>query len=166
MLQWFTDNWLAALGVLVGAIALFLNFTRFFHSRKRDTIQLEVSGEPHEHYKSQLQSLIESREKDPWECASLLEVYKVRITNKGSVPAQLEDAGVITKDGKSISVLTHNHKGNSPLHLGSLASSNAPPIDPKSSQTYWVYLKNDQEPFEVAKYFAIDKTGKKWSAKA
>lgn len=111
MIQWLTENWLATYGALVGTIALTLNFTRFIHLRKRDTVQLKVSGEPHEHYEGQLHRLIEGREKAVHERPSLVEVYKVRITNKGSIPAHLEDAGVITKDGKTISVLTHNLNG-------------------------------------------------------
>src|SRR5690606_29809107 len=117
-------------------------------------------------YEGQVQRLTEGREKPEYERAALVKVYKVCITNAGSIPAYLEDAGIITKSGESISVLTNILNGSNPNHLVPLASSGAPPIAPKSSQTYWIWLKIDQKPFEAVSYFAIDKTGKRWSVNA
>nr|MBS0019015.1 hypothetical protein [Gammaproteobacteria bacterium] len=166
MFEWFSENWLAAYAALVGTVALGLNIGRFLYARKRDLIHLKVSGERHKNYEAQLQRLREGGDRQAWERPGLVEVYRVEISNTGSIPAHLRDAGVITKDGQSISVLTNVHNGKNPNHLVPLSASNASPIAPKSSQSYWVWLRVDQDPFDPVSYFAIDKTGKKWSVNA
>jgi hypothetical protein len=166
MTEWISENWLAMYGAIVGSFALMLNVVRFFYDRKKDSVQIEVSGEPHPDYEEQVMRLKEGKKRPEYDRPGLLEVYKVQVTNTGNIPVHLHDAGVVSTSGESVSVLTRSYSGSNSNHLVPIESSGISPIAPKSSETFWVWLKIDQEPFAVSSYFATDRTGQRWSKKA
>lgn len=166
MIEWVSENWLAFYGAVVGSLALLLNVARFVYDRKKDSIQLEISGEPHKNYDQQVAQLRGSRNEPEYKRAGQLEVYKIKITNTGNIPIHIQDAGVVTTAGESIPVLTNSHSGSNHYHIVPIDSADTPPIAPKASQTHWVWQKNDQEPFGVSSYYVVDGTGKRWSKNA
>ncbi|MEO1119625.1 MAG: hypothetical protein AAFX75_17305, partial [Pseudomonadota bacterium] len=65
----------------------------------------------------------------------------------------------------SVSVLTEKLVGGQGV-LSAIATSDVPPIDPKSSKEFWIYLRENEEPFEVKRHFVVDKTGRRWFSNA
>lgn len=164
-MNWLSNNWLAMYAAIVGTVALAINFVRFIDSRKRDAVQLTVSGERHENYDAQIRSLVETENEPDWGRPSLVKVYKITIANIGNVAAHIKNAGLKTRCGHTISVLSSRIGDIDSTRLGKLEDANTPPIEPKSSQEYWVYLNRGQSPFEATSFYVVDRTGKQWNGK-
>jgi hypothetical protein len=165
MQEWLTENWLALYGSIVGTIALFLNFSRFIHAIKKDKVKLSLSVAPHPEREKNMERLISTENNEPWDDRpNVVESYQITIRNIGNVDAHIEDAGIICQDGKIRQVLI-SYPGNY-CTLGHLSEVGSVTISAKASKKMCVYLNRGENEFIARKAFAMDSTGKKWTAKA
>lgn len=165
MQEWFTENWLALYGSIVGTVALFVNFSRFIHAIKKDKVKLSLSVAHHPEREKNMKRLISTENNEPGDDRpNLVESYQITIRNVGNVDAHIEDAGIICQDGKIRQVLIR-YPGNY-CTLGHLAEVGSATISAKASKKMSVYLNRGEDAFIAKKAFVIDSTGKKWTANA
>src|SRR5690606_4948241 len=112
-----------------------------------------------------IQGMISTRGKKPWEQINLVEVYLVTVRNVGNIPAPLADVGVITESGEKEHALVTKHH-SSWYHLHTVTDSGMEAIEPKGSRTFSIYLRREQPMFKATSAYATDQTGKSWSYRA
>lgn len=132
---------------------------------KKNKVKLSLSVVPHAEREKSMERLISTENNEPWDDRpNVVEIYQITIRNIGNVDAHIEDAGIICQDGKIRQVLI-NYPGNY-CTLGHLAEVGSVTISAKASKKMSVYLNRGEDLFIAKKAFAIDSTGKKWTAKA
>lgn len=162
---WLSENGLALYGAVTGSAALAISYFGHRHNIKKDTIKLAVSLQPHPNQSQNIENMLSTNGKEPWEHVNLTEVFLVTVRNLGSVPAPLEDVGVITNKGeKEHALVSKNHSSGSFLYK--VGESHIEALEPKGSRVFSVYLRREQPIFPVVSAYAIDKTGKIWSSRA
>ena len=95
IIPWLAEHGLALYGSITGTAALLISFFNYRHAVAKDAIELELSHSPHPNVASNLVR-IQSTDGEPWDQPNLVEVHSVTIRNIGSIPAPLEDVGIIT----------------------------------------------------------------------
>ncbi|MGK8438372.1 hypothetical protein ACRS3X_13695 [Ectopseudomonas hydrolytica] len=163
-MNWLTDNWLACYGAITGTLALFISYLGHRHAVNKDTIKLSVSFSAHPNQEENIKNMLSTEGKEPWEQTNFTEVYLVTVKNLGSIPAPLEDVGVITSSGDKKQALTsslHSH-GNI---LSKISDSKLEPLIPQSAKTFKIYLERAEPVFKAKKAYAVDQTGKLWCSR-
>lgn len=164
LMGWLAENWLACYGAITGSIALVISYLAHRHTIKKDEIKLAVSFSAHPEKEENIKKMFSTEEKMEWEQTNLIVVYLVTVKNLGSVPAPIDDVGVITNEGNKKQALISASLGNS-LLLGKISDSQLEPLIPQSAKTFKVYLKRNEPVFEVRKAYATDQTGKLWCSR-
>lgn len=161
---WLSENGLALYGAITGTAALAISYISHRHSIKRDSIKLSVTLTPHPSQKENIQNMLSTEGKEAWEHVTLTEIFLVTVRNLGSIPAPLDDVGVITINGtKEHALVSKVHRHGGALYR--VAESDIEALEPKDSRVFSVYLKREQAMFTAASGYAIDKTGKSWISK-
>jgi hypothetical protein len=160
--EWFSNNWLALYGAIVGTIALFINLFRFFHTLKKDKVKLKVSLSPHKNKGQNIYLLSQNIKKPIHMKLNLAEVYVIKVRNIGNVNAYVEDVKLTCKAGVERKALISQNMGGSSI----LAEITEIDISPKSSLNFNIYLRDGEEPFVPSKVIVTDSTGKDWSVNA
>ncbi|XQA69532.1 hypothetical protein ACM9XB_18740 [Xanthomonas sacchari] len=162
---WLSENGLALYGAVTGTAALAISYFSYRHNIKKDTIRLTVTLSPHPNKSQNIENMRSTDDKKPWEQINLAEVFLVTVRNLGSVPAPLEDVGVITETGKKEHALVSKlHSSGSFLYKAGEAGIEA--LEAKGSRTFSVYLRREQSTFSAKSAYVIDKTGKTWKSRA
>lgn len=161
LLNWLVENWLACYGATTGTLALFISYLGHRHTVKRDTIKLSVSFSAHPDQEENIKKILSTVGKEAWSQINLIEVYLVTVKNLGSVPAPLEDVGVITSNGAKKQALIPSPHSNFNI-LVKISDSQLEPLTPQSARTFKIYLDKDEPVFKIKKAYAIDQTGKLW----
>lgn len=164
-MSWLIENGLALYGAVTGTAALGISYLGYRHNKKRDAIKLAVSLLPHPNQRQNIADMQSTGDKEPWSRMNLTEVFLVTVRNLGSVPAPLEDVGVITDKGEKVHALVHKNLGGGSF-LCEVGESCIEALEPKDSRTFSVYLKTEQPLFSVMSVYAKDRTGKTWSSRA
>jgi hypothetical protein len=164
LINWLADNWLACYGAITGTLALFISYLGHRHTVKKDTIKLSISFSAHPNQNENIANMLSTEGKEEWDRINLTEVYLVTVKNLGSVPAPLEDVGVITNNGNKKQALISSPQGNS-MFLVKISDSQLEPLIPQSAKTFKIYLERTELVFEVKKAYAIDQTGKVWCSR-
>jgi len=162
MKDWWFTNGLAAYGAVVGTIALLLNLWKFFYDRTKDAVQLSVSCTADSSLRSNIERVNTERAAD-WDGPNLLPGYLLKVTNIGSVPAHIADAGMISDDGSVTSALVA--APGRPMILESIARGQIEPLQPKAARTFTVYVQRGVKAPKPVKAFVEDATGRRWTRK-
>jgi hypothetical protein len=160
---WLTENVLALYGAITGTAALLISYSNYRHTVGKERIKLAVSHTSHPHAASNI-SRIQSTEGEDWDRPNLVEVHIVTIRNLGSIPAPLEDVGVVTSKGEKKHSLIPSNSRN-PMMLGRVSDAEQSSLEPRSTKSFSVYLTRDEPPFVVTQAYAVDQTGKVWTSK-
>ena len=96
---------------------------------------------------------------------NMTEVFLVTVRNLGSVPAPLEDVGVITEKGAKEHALISKHHSSGSL-LYKVGESGIEALEPKGSRTFSVYLRREHPMFSAVSAYVVDGTGKTWYSRA
>lgn len=161
MKNWLAENWLALFGAVTGTFALLIHYLSYRHNRNKDEVDLAVSWAPHADHEENVRELLETEDNKPWDRPGMVEVYTVTVTNRGNINAPLSRVGIITETG--VERLAHVHDGR---YMQQATARHIEPIPPKSEETFSVYLKRGDEPYQVMQAFVIDQTGKRWEVNA
>lgn len=164
LINWFSANWLACYGAFTGTLALAISYLGYRHAVNKDAIKLAVSFSEHPNKEENIRDMLSTDGKEPWEQPNLTEVYLVTVKNLGSVPAPLEDAGVITSSGEKKYALTSSLDSHGNI-LRRISESKLEPLIPQSAKTFKVYLKREDAVFEAKQAYVIDQTGKLWCSR-
>ena len=162
MISWLRDHGLALYGSITGTAALLISFFNYRHAVAKDAINLKLSHSPHPQAASNLTRL-QSTDGEPWDLANLAVLHVVTVRNVGTVPVPLEDVGIVTNTGERKQSLVPR-RADDPMILGTVAEARLPPLEPRSSRNYSVYLRRGEPPFSVSRAYAIDQTGKVWNS--
>ena len=165
-MSWLSDNALSLYGAITGTAALGISFFNYRHNIKKERIKLALSVSPDPNQAENVTSLKGPTDPEaPWDWPFVVKVYQVTVRNLSSVPAPIEDAGVISKDGKRHSALVSRNVGHANM-LDKISISNKNTIAPRGFAVFNVYLHRDQALFEPRNVFAVDQTGKEWRSRA
>lgn len=166
MLDWITENSLALYGAVVGTVALLINFVRLRHQQQSNQTRLSVSVERSKGYDENIKRLQEPLEDDVYnDGPHLLSVYIVTIRNLGNVEAHIESCGIVTSADERKEALIPYGGGEMSNLLRKVSEAQNVSIPAKSAQRFKVYLRRNEDPFEVRRAFAVEKTGRAWKSK-
>lgn len=90
---------------------------------------------------------------------NIAKVYEVEVLNIGNIEAYLTTIGVLSKAGKKHVSLVKNDNFNG---MSEITNVQIAPLKQKSFMTFGVYLKKDEEMFELSYAYAVDQVGKEW----
>jgi hypothetical protein len=88
----------------------------------------------------------------------------VTVFNDGSVPAHLEEVGVICADKRRETALVSEASIGRWI-LVPVNQAGLGPIESKSAETFTIYLRAGSAAFTPKRAFAVDKTGKEWRSR-
>lgn len=161
-MSWISQNSLALYGAVTGrTIAIVISFFNYRYNVKKDQITLNVSYKEHPKKTENIDLLIDTSMKEPWEQLSCVEVYLVTIRNLSNISIPLHDVGIIDEHGKIHQALI-NCQFSQMIFLKPLSETDAEALKPKASKTFSVYLSRNEAPFNAISAYAIDQTGKEW----
>jgi len=165
IVNWLSENGLALYGAVAGTAALAISYFGHRHNVGKDSIKLAVSFAPHPSQSENVRNMLSTEGKEPWDHINLTEVYLVTVRNLGSIPAPLDDVGVVTDQGvkkQALTAIRHSHS----TMLYKVAESKLDALAPRSAHTFSVYLTRDEPMFLGTEAYAVDQTGKLWSSRA
>jgi len=161
---WISENWLALYGAVIGTVALIINLSRFFHTLGKDKVKLRVTAEEHPNKSENEIELANPDSKEPGGGQQpFLPVYRINVTNTGSVDAHIENAYVLTNESIEKHVLVTYP--NDHCMYGGIEQVGTIIISPKASLKLNIYLKRGEKKFTARKAQVVDGTGKIWKAK-
>lgn len=160
-MSWLSENWLAFYGALTGTIAIAISYFGHRHNISKDNIKLAVSFAPHPNQDRNIRTMLSTNDNIPSERTNLIEIYQVTVRNLGSIPAPLNDVGILTDQGIKKPALIR--KQNSTL-LYEVAESALDALAPQSALTFSVYLRHDEPMFSASMAYAVDQTDKLWKS--
>jgi hypothetical protein len=164
-MTWLTENGLSLYGAITGTSALLVSFFGYRHNAKKDQIKLALSCAAHPEQAENFSRLNAMPSENSRDRPHFAEVYLVTVRNLGSIPAPLDDVGVMGSDGKKHQVLV-SRRTSQMSFLVPLSNSDTGPLAPRASKTFSVYLKRDEPMFSAISAYAIDQTGKAWRVRA
>jgi hypothetical protein len=162
--KWFTENGLALYGAVTGTAALLITFSSHRLNVKKDQIKLAISYAEHSEKSENIERLNTQNTERPWDQPQIIEVYVITVRNLGSIPAPLDEVGIIDNDGNKHQALVRARMSQMNL-LQPITESNVEPLEPRAARTFSVYLRRDEPTFSAVSAYAIDQTGKKWSGR-
>ena len=164
-MSWLIANGLALYGAVTGTAALGISYLGYWHNKKRDSINLDVSLRPHPNQIQNIKDMQSTDDSGSLSHSSLKEIFLITVRNIGSVPAPLEDVGVITSKGKKEQALVQKNHGYGSF-LYPVGEANIEALEPKDARTFSVYLSREQPAFTAVSAYAIDKTEKEWRSRS
>lgn len=165
-MSWLSQNGLALYGAVTGFAAIAISYFAYRHNVGRDKIRLAVSHHNHPRQAENITRLIGSGDSDkPWNQTSIVEIYEVVVRNLGSVPAPLDDVGIVDSQGARHGALVSRRVSHMGL-LEPFAKSDICILEPRTSVQFSVYLRRDEKLFQAVEAYAVDQTGKEWRTHA
>lgn len=158
--SWIYENSLALYAAIVGTLALLFNFIRFRHTVTKTKPRIRVQCSKSPEYDRKIRDLKEDEGDGFGGGMSITDVYSVTVRNIGDVDINIRDVWIITDKGQKISALVYADPTS--LILDKINERNTSSISPKNSKCFSVYLKKDENPFEVKQAFVRDALGKEW----
>lgn len=160
-------SWLALYGAVVGTIGAVTSLVlagvgiwNSIQSVKNDQIQLELSGY------GKLDLTIQR----PYPAGHIINpsgrpvpMYYVKVTNKGSVDAPLNDVGIVDANGQKHRA--ENVTATEPISNALVFVSpfnDGCTLAPRSTRTFEVFWHEGQDPFTATEAYVEDGTGKSW----
>lgn len=163
-MDWILNNGLSLYGAITGTLAIFISYLGHRHNVKKENIRLKIEYSPHPEQAENIAKLrMPNNEEKPWEGGSpnLVKYFVVTVRNHGTVPAPITDVGIKSQDGKIHQALVSG-RDSSPLILHNITDAAIRPIEPKSCESFNIYLRREDPEFKVIYAYAIDQTGKEW----
>jgi hypothetical protein len=165
-MSWLSQNGLALYGAVTGSTAIAISYFSYRHNVGRDKIRLAVSHRNHPQQAENIARLNDSGDSDkPWNQPSIVEIYEVVVRNLGSVPAPLDDVGIVDSQGTKHGALVSRRVSHMGL-LEPIAKSDTCILAPRTSAKFSVYLRRDEQLFQAAAAYVVDQTGREWRTRA
>jgi len=161
---WIQENILALYGAIVGTVALFLNFGRFWFMYQKNKRKLKVVSRIDKGAQDRLASLEKPDGGLSSRGALCGPIYKVDVINTSHLQMHIHDAGIIfeTSSGKEkIKVLVRGER-----FLNDLDESGGKNIPAGSRESFSVWLKSDGITIpKVVGCYVEDQLGKEYKGK-
>src|SRR5690606_6843732 len=100
-MDWIQENLLAIYAAIVGTIALFLNFGRFWMMRQKSLRKLKVESKIDGQAQERLDELGKPNDLFNSRGSLVGPIYKVTVINVSHVSMHVDDVGLLVKEGKS-----------------------------------------------------------------
>lgn len=163
-MEWIQNNLLALYAAVVGTIALFLNFGRFWIMYQKSKRKLNVEAVIDERAQKQLDSLEEPNDGFGSRDSLCGPIYKVDVINTSHLQMHLQDAGLYIKTENGKEKLKVYVRGSH--FLQHLNDGGGIDISPGSRESFSVYLKSDEPSIpKVIGCYVVDQLGKEYKGK-
>ena len=159
-------DWLAVYGAIAGTIALLLNYKRFLYTKNRDKEKLKISIKPHPNREINLKHIYESEGQGHFDRTNMMvKVFVITVRNLKNIDTYIEEASILTKDGKKVSALVSEGGGHTMSKISS-SYQGKKKIDANSHESFNVYHRRGDEEFHPKYVEVLDSQGKIWKEKA
>lgn len=158
---WIQENLLALYGAIVGTVALFLNFGRFWIMYQKSKRKLKVVSRIDKGAQDSLDSLEEPNNGFSSRGSLCGPIYKVDVLNTSHLRMHVYDAGIIVKTSNGKEKIKVYIRGN--RFLNHLDESGGQDVPAGSRESFSVWLKSDGITIpEVVGCYVVDQLGKEY----
>ncbi|HHF0554607.1 TPA: hypothetical protein ACPHT2_004306 [Vibrio antiquarius] len=164
-MDWFNENYLALYGAIVGTIALFLNFGRFWMLYQKSVRKLKVSAKVGVDAQRHIN---EAQKADKYSGDLCGPVYKVTVVNPSHTSIHIQDVGLyIDVEGK-IERLKCYVRSNTQNFLEHMDNTSGEDLAAGSRRSYSVWISKEQAKYKLPKVigsYVVDQMGKEYKGK-
>ena len=164
-MDWIQDNLLAIYAAIVGTVALFLNFGRFWLMRQKSIRKLKVESKIDGQAQERLDEL--GKPNDIFNSRGSLvgPIYKVIVINVSHVSMHVDDVGLFVKEGKSkVKLKAYVRSGNHGF-LSHIEEAGGEDIAPGARKTFSVWLGSEPVIPEIVGCYAVSQMGEEFMGK-
>jgi len=149
-------------GTFLTAIALIISFLMYRYKIDSTNVKLNVKCNRVKGFQKNIDEMNKGYNPSTGSGGgNIAKIYEVEIQNIGNIEAYIENVGVMSKAGNRHVSLAKDYSFKA---MSEITNLEIDPIQAKSSRTFSVYLKKDEEMFEVVYAYALDKIGKEWKS--
>lgn len=164
-MDWMQENLLAIYAAIVGTIALFLNFGRFWMMRQKSIRKLKVESK----IDSKAQDLLDElgKPKDIFSNRGMLvgPIYKITVINVSYISIHVDDVGLYIKEGGKLIKLPAYVRNGSHGFLSTIERAGGEDIAPGAKKSFSIWLDSEPVIPEIAGCYAISQIGKEYKGK-
>ncbi|WP_370209696.1 hypothetical protein [Alloalcanivorax venustensis] len=164
-MDWVQENLLAIYAAVVGTIALFLNFGRFWMMRQKSIRKLKVASKIDSQAQERLDDL--RKPKDIFDGPGSLvgPIYKVTVINVSHVSMHVDDVGLLVQEGKSKVRLPAYVRHGSHGFLSYIEDAGGEDIAPGAKKTFSIWLGIEPVIPRIIGCYAVSQMGKVFKGK-
>lgn len=164
-MDWIQENLLAIYAAVVGTIALFLNFGRFWMMRQKSIRTLKVESKIDGQAQERLDEL--GKPKDIFNSRGSLvgPIYKVTVINVSHVSMHVDDVGLVIKEGKNKVRLPVYVRSGSHGFLSHIEAAGGEDIAPGAKKSFSIWLGSEPVIPEIVGCYAVSQMGKEFKGK-
>ncbi|MFB2649100.1 hypothetical protein [Shewanella mangrovisoli] len=164
-MDWVQENLLSIYAAIVGTIALFLNFGRFWMMWQKSIRKLKVESKIAKDAQNLLDEL--AKPKDIYSNRGSLvgPIYKVTVINVSHSSMHIDDVGLIIRDGKKKTKIQAYVRSGSHGFLSHLEEAGGENIAAGAKKTFSIWLRSNPVIPEILGCYVTSQMGKEYRGK-
>lgn len=164
-MDWVQENLLSIYAAIVGTIALFLNFGRFWMMRQKSIRKLKVESKIDSQAQSRLDEL--GKPKDMFSGRENLvgPIYKITVINVSHSSMHVDDVGLLILDGKKKRKIQAYVRSSSQGFLSHIEEAGGEDIAAGAKKSFSIWLGSNPVISEIIGCYVISQMGKEYKGK-
>ena len=164
-MDWVQENLLSIYAAVVGTIALFLNFGRFWMMRQKSIRKLKVQSKIDSQAQSRLDELGKPKDKFSGRGNLVGPIYKVTVINVSHSSMHVDDVGLIIRDGKKKIKIKAYVRSGSQGFLSHIEEAGGEDIAAGAKKSFSIWLGSSPVIPKVVGCYVISQMGKEYKGK-
>ena len=164
-MNWVQENLLSIYAAIVGTIALFLNFGRFWMMRQKSIRKLKVESIIDQRAQEQLDELAKPEDIFSGRGNLVGPIYKVTVINVSHSSMHIDDVGILIRDGRGKSKIQAYVRSGSHGFLSHVEDAGGEDIPAGAKKSFSVWLGSKPTIPELIGCYVISQMGKEYRGK-